>query len=348
MFKDLGQDPHVADASGSDELNAAERTPLSNAPTSLRFTHAMKDIGKRASEADALQKELSAAKAELRSASRVLEIDPALIDPSPIRDRMESDPADEQSLRGSILEMGQQIPVLLRPSEKEGGRYVTVFGHRRVAALRALDRKVKAIVANINEHDALVVQGVENAERRDLTFIEKARFAKRLSEAGLTYERIGVALGTAKTHVSDMIKVSRVLPDFVIDAIGRAPTLGAPRWKQLAESIEEAGASAVKTCKTVVRGEIFAASDAETRFRAFAAALAGCADEAASKRAPRQDMVSDQDGVVFAAARRRANGVLTLDISKDADLAFRGDGVSFSDWLMVRMQSLREQWKRNE
>lgn len=348
MFKDLGQDDQTSAPSVPNVSAVVERTLLSSAPTSLRFTHAMKDIGKRASEADALQKDLAAAKALLHAGSHVLEIDPALIDPSPIRDRMASEPAEDQSLRDSILETGQQIPVLLRPSDKETGRYVTVFGHRRVAALRALGRNVKAIVASLSEHDALVAQGVENAERRDLTFIEKARFAKRLSEAGLTYDRIGVALGTAKTHVSDMVKVVRVMPDFLIDAIGRAPTLGAPRWKQLADAIEAAGGEAAKACRKIIEAEAFVVLDSAERFRVISRALAAVDGDTERRRADERDAIADGEGAVFAMARRKANGALTLNIARDADFAFRRDGASFPDWLMARMQSLREQWKRNE
>ena len=348
MFKDLGQDIQAPSPSAPVTPKDAERIPLSTAPTSLRFTHAMKDIGKRASEAEALERELAAVKAGISSGSHVIEVDPALIDPSPIRDRMDGEAGDEESLRASILETGQQIPVLLRPSDQEAGRYVTVFGHRRVATVRMLGLKVRAIVTGMSEHDALVAQGVENAERRDLTYIEKARFALRLSEAGLTYDRIGVALGTAKPHVSDMIKVASTLPDFVIDAIGRAPKLGAPRWKQLAAAAEAAGGHAVRTCKDVVGPPAFADLDAESRFRAVASALSACVDNSERTQAPHADLLSDQQGVVFGTARRKASGGLTIDLPTESDLAFRADGTSFADWLILRMQALREEWRRNE
>jgi ParB/RepB/Spo0J family partition protein len=158
---------------------------------------------------------------QIESAERVVEIAPALIDPSPIRDRIDDPAATEDAeLRASIAEHGQQVPVLLRPGA--GGRYVTVFGHRRVAALRALGRPVRAVVSDLSEREALVVQGQENNERKNTSFIERCLYARRLEEAGLSGQDIAAATGVAKSMASMMNVITQHIPEPLIRAIGPA------------------------------------------------------------------------------------------------------------------------------
>ena len=56
---------------------------------------------------------------QMETGARVVEIDPELIDPSPLSDRLRED-ADLsfESLKQSIAQRGQEVPVLLRPHPK--------------------------------------------------------------------------------------------------------------------------------------------------------------------------------------------------------------------------------------
>ena len=62
----------------------------------------------------------------------IVEIDPQLIDVSFISDRLSDDDEAFNELKESIATGRQDTPVLLRPHPDLDGRYMIVFGHRRV------------------------------------------------------------------------------------------------------------------------------------------------------------------------------------------------------------------------
>src|SRR4051794_8353231 len=122
---------------------------------------------------------------KIASAALITELDPALIDPSPVRDRFtqDDDPSFE-TLKASIAQRGQEIPILVREHPTSPGRYQSAYGHRRIRAARELGRTVKALLRKLSDEDLVVAQGVENSTREDLTFIERAVFAMHLEDAG--------------------------------------------------------------------------------------------------------------------------------------------------------------------
>lgn len=307
----------------------------SAAPSVRRFGSALGDIRDQVARADEIEKTLA-------SGERIVEIDPAVIDPSPVRDRLGENDADAEGLRRSIAETGQRTPVLLRPATV-AGRYVTVFGHRRIEAARALGRSVRAVVALIDEAEALVAQGVENAERQDLTFIERALFARRLADNGLTHERIAVALSAARSTVTTMIGLARGLPEALVLAIGRAPKLGEPRWRDLARGLEAAGRKGESAWRKAIAAPAFATSGEEDRLRAVSAALAGGTRPAADAV-----RIKDGAGAVFASVRLSPKGAAQVRLAADDDVSFRSDGRGFGAWLADRLPELRDAWRRDE
>ena len=62
----------------------------------------------------------------------VVELNPDSIDGSFVSDRMGDDKEQYQELLEAIRERGQDIPILVRPHPRIDGRYMIVFGHRRV------------------------------------------------------------------------------------------------------------------------------------------------------------------------------------------------------------------------
>ncbi len=81
---------------------------------------------------------------KLLEGETVIELDPDVIDASFVRDRIEDDPQAFEALVEAIREQGQNSPILVRPHPKDDGRYMVVFGHRRLRAVKALGRKVRA------------------------------------------------------------------------------------------------------------------------------------------------------------------------------------------------------------
>lgn len=202
----------------------------------------------------------------------IIEIDPSDIDSSFVKDRLDDFTGEDfDALVESIRESGQILPVLVRPYPEKSGRYQLAFGHRRVAALRHLGRKVKAFVRELTDDELVIAQGNENLERKDLSFIEKALFAFRLEELGMSRAVIMSTFGTSSKGVlSEMITLARKLPIELIEVIGSAPGVGRPRWDALAEQLATAGS---RDWKQVVASADFKKLTSPGRFDAIFDAL---------------------------------------------------------------------------
>jgi ParB family transcriptional regulator, chromosome partitioning protein len=168
----------------------------------------------------------------------VRELDPALIDPSPYPDRLpDDDSASFEEFKRSIDAEGQKIPIQVRKHPTSSGRFQVVYGHRRWLAAKHLGRPVRALEVELDDLDLVLVQGIENANRQDLTWIERALFASRMDNAGIKPRHIYAALSIEDAELARMRSVYRVIPADVIEAIGRAPKIGRPRWLDMAKTI---------------------------------------------------------------------------------------------------------------
>ncbi|WP_298822595.1 plasmid partitioning protein RepB [uncultured Roseibium sp.] len=180
------------------------------------------------------------------SLQAIRDLDPNLIDDWGPADRLEEDvtavtPEDESSfetLRNTIKEHGQQVPILVRPSKGKPGRFEIIYGRRRVKACLELDTSVRANVQEMDDETALMAKGLENAARRGLSFYEKALFAAEILSQGKTTKRVGEVLGVSRNAVSQLSRAANVVPRKVGVKIGPAPGSGRPKWFQLADAFE--------------------------------------------------------------------------------------------------------------
>jgi len=183
-----------------------------------------------------VEREYQALREQLATGSVAIELDPASVDPSPFSDRFEEQDSEaDASLKQSIANNGQEIPILVREHPTKPGRYQTAYGHRRVRVTRSLGIKVKAYVRELTDEDLVVAQGIENSGREDLSFIERAAFAFTLESAGFQRSVIQSALSIDRAEVSKLIAVAKAVPADIQKAIGRAPKVGRGRWQALAE-----------------------------------------------------------------------------------------------------------------
>ncbi|OYU47170.1 MAG: plasmid partitioning protein RepB [Rhizobiales bacterium PAR1] len=203
--------------------------------------------------------------AQIANAKTIVELDPQSIDPAPVRDRLviEHDPSLDELVK-SIAEAGQQVPILVRPHPNQTGRFQAAYGHRRIEATRRLGQPVRAIVQALTDEALITAQGKENSERRDLSFIEKALFARRLEEAGYDRAVIGTSLSTDKADLSRLIQVARSVPEAIAKRIGSAPKAGRARWMALAELLQAPGAE--RRLGAVLERSTFSAFDSDRRF----------------------------------------------------------------------------------
>ena len=290
----------------------------------------LSDISHEAKRAADLQRDLA-------EAARIVTVEPNLIDPSPVRDRLE-DPTSEENraLLESISKDGQRVPALLRPHPSTEGRYITIYGHRRIAAARKLGIQVRAVIAEMREEDAFVAQGQENNARLNTSFIERAMFAKRLNDRGIKSVRIADALNVAKSVVSESIAVATALPEGLLEAIGPAPGVGRSRWQALAKKLRGGD-----DWRSLVREPSFATLSSDQRFER----LVGGGTHRGSSDIALVRGLADERGCYMKV--RRTERVATYSIPLH-DPSARDDGLSFADWLESRIQTLREEYRRGK
>ena len=273
----------------------------------------------------------------------VWDLDPEAIEDGRIADRL--DPEDVADLREAIEQNGQAVPILVRRHPSIPDRYLLVYGRRRLEAIRQSDkvRKVRALVASLDDDAALRSQISENMARRDLSFIEKALFARQLVDQGFgTQARVAEVLTVTKSSISMALAVAETVGTDLISAIGPAYGIGRPRWEALAEAIE-AGADRDRLARiaaevhdratAAIFEETGAAPGPDPSVQAFEAVLKA----AGAPPAPR----------TATPARRPGARPLSVDGTRVGSLRRSGKGLSlelgqgdFADWVEAEAQDL--------
>jgi ParB family chromosome partitioning protein len=280
-----------------------------------------------------IERENEELRRKLAGSGAVIELDAAAIDPSPVTDRfIAEDDAAYQVLRHSIQSQGQEVPVLLRPHPHHPGRYQIAYGHRRVRVARELGLPVKATIRPLTDEQLVVAQGLENAAREDLSFIERALFAARLEAGGYSRAVIQQALAIDRAEASKLIAVAKAIPGALCEAIGKAPRIGRGRWQQLAQTLQKEGALSRAMAECARPGFRSLASDAR-----FSALLAAAMPRAAFE-AP--GMIVTPEGKVVASVRQ-ARGRLFLTIEA-------GQTGGFGAYLKARLPELFDAYKARE
>jgi ParB family transcriptional regulator, chromosome partitioning protein len=205
----------------------------------------------------------------------VLDLDPGLLAPSFMPDRMEPTDESYRALRASIAAKGQIAPILVRPHPDEPGRYQVACGHRRVRAAADLGRSVRCILRPLGDRELVIAQGQENSARANLSFIERARFAQALQERRYGRDTIMLALSIDKSTVSRLLAVCRRLPLDIIEAVGPAPAAGRERWMRLARAYAKRALE--RPVDPLLEREDFIAAPSDQRFAMLYEHLAGAA-----------------------------------------------------------------------
>jgi ParB family chromosome partitioning protein len=269
-------------------------------------------------------------RAQLTSGHVVVELDPQLLDPSPIADRLNGH--DVTELLESIKVSGQQVPILVRPHPETRGRYQIAYGHRRARALGQIGRLVKAVVRQLTDEELVVAQGQENNARRDLSYIERALYASRLEKAGYSRETLMSALAVDKTQLSKLISSVAKIPMNIIEAIGPAPGMGRNRWIALAQKFDNDDQAVFIACSAISSADF---GDVETnrRFEIIERAL----QEPSPERAKAELVVSASGKKVGRISRSGRD--LKMSIDKKFDTAF-------VDFLVSKLPILAEEFSK--
>lgn len=266
-----------------------------------------------------IERENEVLRETIAAGANVVEIDPALIEPSPYSDRFTDEGGPEfEQLKASMRANGQEVPVLLRQHPAQDGRYQTAFGHRRIRAARELGLMVRAVIRALSDTDLVIAQGIENSARQDLSFIERAVFALRLERAGHERSVIQEALTVDRAEVSKLIAVASEIPEDIVTAIGRAPKIGRPRWQALAARLAEPGALA--RMRRLIKSAAFGEADSDSRFLQALACTTAQAEEGRAIR-PAALAVVTADGAKIADAEQKGRA-LKLTFARPLDEGF--------------------------
>ena len=286
---------------------------------------------------------LGAVESGLARGLQLTELDPDQIIQSEFEDRLPYDETSLADLVESIKEHGQQIPILVQKAED--GHFRIIYGRRRLAAVRTLGLKVRALVTHMDDEQRIIAQGIENSVRQDLSFIEKAMFAHRLREAGVEdgtiRSALNIDLGAPKaTTISTMKMVVETLGEDVILAIGRAPGIGRPRWRALADAFRqratELGPEARQALiASISHGPEFTAANQEDApdpsDERFARAISVLTAKQATSNSPKQDA----HGTLGQVKASRSAFAVTVRAK---------DNPEFHSWLVAQGDRLLHAW----
>ncbi len=277
----------------------------------------------------------------------IVTLEASKIERSPFKDRFEADAeANEEleALKLSIASEGQKIPVLVRPHPSKPGHYQLAYGYRRLAAIKALNEedgrsdpiKVKAYVRELTDRQLIEEQSLENGVRESLTWIEQAMWTLQLKAVGLSQRAICPILGLTEAAISHFGKVTSAIPEDVIYAIGRAKSVGRPKWTSLAELMS--GDGKVEAVRELIKTPDFQAADSPTRFsKAFEVAKG---EKTVPQSAPAaKSWTSKDNSVSFMMDQKPKKVAIELTSTKAAP---------FGDWLSSRLDVLYEEFRQSE
>lgn len=286
-------------------------------------------------------------------AHHVWELDPAEVQDERYSDRL--DAKDVNDLRASIEQNGQTVPILVRRHPTETNRYLLVYGRRRLEAIRASDKvkKVRALIANLDDTAALRAQVSENTGRRELSYIERALFAQELLDSGFgSQAQIAEVLNVTRSAVSMSISVAKAIGSALAQAIGPAHGIGRPRWEALAKELSDSGIGVDELCRVAsdARDKATAREQAEEEPQVASSVAAFEAVVRYVKKTNGPSIIKKSrlkatplliDGAPAGAIKRSARA-LRLDLT-DVDDAF-------AQWLDTHAQDvldeLHDRWRR--
>ena len=261
-----GTSAEITDSSEAVRAARIRMRPILGSPDLItdRSATPIGAIGQSLGELNERNKRAEEIEQKLIAGETIVELDPAIVDPSFVVDRMPATADTLANLTAAIREQGQLNPILVRPHPETPGRFQVAFGHRRLRAVSSLGRPVKAVVRSLTDEQLVIAQGQENHERRDLSYIEKALFAYRLNER-FNRETITAAMSLYKSDLSNMLTVATKIPHEIISEIGPAPNTGRRGWIELADHLAKGGS--IQSVQKVIGSDNYKQFDSDERFQ---------------------------------------------------------------------------------
>jgi ParB/RepB/Spo0J family partition protein len=186
------------------------------------------------------------------------------IDPDPDNRPANLDPDFIESIR----ELGVLQPILVRPVPGNGVRWRIVAGERRYRATIHLGlTTIPAVVQDLDDHQAVIAQAVENLRRRDLTPAEEILAISRCAALGITISDLARKIGSSEKWVGLRLKIVTLPPRYLT-----ALDAGEITWELAEKAARLQPATLERT--TPKRHDIERALDHESNQRKLEKALA--------------------------------------------------------------------------
>lgn len=311
--------PRIRPILGSPELV----TDVVNSPVGM-IGQSLNEVSERSKRAEEIEKKLA-------EGLTIVALDTDTIDPSFIPDRMPASKEADTGLVEAIREQGQQVPILVRPHPEYPGRYQVAFGHRRLRAVTEIGIPVKAVVRDLTDEQLVVAQGQENNERRDLTYIEKARFAQKLQQR-FSRDVIMASMSLYKSDLSNMLSVVGRIPDDIVDLIGPAPGVGRRNWMDLAEQLSSSKVN--DTARSFLNEPNIEHMESEDRFKMLLESL-------------KPKVEPKKAGVLSSGSGQRLAKIVQTDRKIDISID-RREAPEFATFVLEHLQALFEEHRSKQ
>jgi ParB family chromosome partitioning protein len=276
---------------------------------------------------EVFDKDLSSRMAELEhlKSQAPREIGTDQVSDSRFSDRIDVED-DLKGLVDSIKKDGQRLPILVRTKSSGPLPYEVVYGRRRLAACRKLGRPVLAIIGEMDEAEAVLLQGVENAERLETSYIERASFAHQLRQAGYVGRDIERVLGKDAPEISRMKTLMETLPDGLVRALGPVKD-GRRPFEGLQKAIAQSKLDGQEVIHLVDQG-----LPVDRRVTALTTAITNAGSTDAPPTKPMAEPVAGK-----VTATRSGNGLVVKAAAKEE--------AEFLDFVRARLPDMYDQWK---
>jgi ParB family chromosome partitioning protein len=192
----------------------------------------------------------------------IFSVDPKRVRPWKYHNRTEAWYTRErcQELIESIAKDGQQEPAVARKLNGDADHdYELIYGMRRRYACEALGKKLKLRVVEVGDARAAVLMHIENADRQDITPMERALSFQTQIEGKIfpTQEALGDAMGLSKPQVSKMLKAAQLMRQGTIGVLfADKSTVPIEQAYKLSTLLERPGAKEIilQAAKNLGRG----------------------------------------------------------------------------------------------
>lgn len=268
-------------------------------------------------------------------------IDPQKILDSAVADRFPWSEDSEEfiALKQSIQQEGQKLPILVRPHPEKSGHFQVAYGARRAHVCRILGMEVKAFVQELSDEELVIAQGIENNDRTDLSFIEKALYARSLQTSGYAHSVIGKAIGVQdKANLRKLLRIAEAIPNEVCHLIGSANSVGLPRWSTLADVFADH--------PNVAEDAIVQASDSAAWKKADSNGRFGIALKVAQRSKLKKATSTSKRTTEFFQSGKGERIVKFSEKTKTLDFSIdRSTGEGFAEFLREKMEALISEYE---